>query len=111
MKRIFEVCAIFALFLVIETVCVQVFEKNSENVTTTVIPSEEPPNASLSKQTTSIESIKDDKARQIDDDDDYRITTSATTTTYKIPPTLLNTKVGSSRETSENPGKSLKELA
>lgn len=109
-----EVCAFFALLLVIETGCVQVYENSNENVTTTVVPSKEPEymNSSMSSTLFSTESIQEEKARNIEENDDYRITTSATTTaTYKIPPTLLNTKIDFSREKSEKPGKSLKDLA
>lgn len=115
-KRRLEVCAVLALLLIIETGCVQVFDISSENKTTTVEPLKEPEymKASLSSPTISSESLKEEKARNIEANDDYRITTSTTTpttTTHRIPPTLLNTKVEFNGETSEKPGKSLKDLA
>lgn len=117
MKGRLAVCAFLALLFVTKSGCVQVFESNKENVTSTVEPLKESDylNASLSSQAIASDSANDEKARIINGDDSYHVTSSTTstttTTTHRIPPTLLNTKLEFNRETSDKPVKSLKDLA
>lgn len=110
MKGNFEIVACAAL-LVLRINCIVI---KDNNVTTT-----EPTidtdymKTSSSSSTSSPESVQEKQSRNGESEisSDYRITTSpTTTTTHRIPPTLLNTKVEAVRVTTENNGKSLKDL-
>lgn len=117
MERKIIICAFSAFFLLMEINCVQVLDSN-ENSTTVSEPLMEPEKKELISETTTFESLKENKSRNIEDElnSDQKITASSTTsstttTTHKIPPTLLNSRIESRRETSEKPVKSLKDFA
>ena len=114
MKRNIIICALSALFVSMQINCIQVFEdKDIENSTTTLEPlSSSQKDEKLFETTTTLESLSnDEKARNIESDHQMTSSTTSTTTTHRIPPTLLNTRIEFNRETSENPVKSLKDLA
>jgi hypothetical protein len=111
MKKSFKCCALIALLLVIKTDCVLVQDNDGQNVTTV-----EPTSASVrltdSSNSTNSSKLQSESLklenRQINSDEsmEYLVTTSSSI--YKIPPTLLNTRI---EQHSEKPGMSLKDFA
>lgn len=107
MRSKLKVCAFIALVLIIKTDCAQGIDGENGNATTAEpLKDDKSENRSSESSTISTESLLLEM-RNIDSE--YQITTSptTTTTTYKIPPTLLNTKVNFGLDKVDVPGKTL----
>ena len=114
MKGTFRFSALVTIILASQMNCVRILSSEDVNITTTTTPTSETSTGFDSvSESSNIQDIPSEslKMESRGIDSDYDTTTPLSSTTDRIPPTLLNTKIEFARDSSEKPGKSLKDYA